>query len=171
MKTNSTTETSMANNALKSAKLIVENQKVTVLLNLQEMNMYGISASVERFAYKGVDGQYYDALITQTDEQKGYPTQFKFELPQNVEYTDVKFYYLGNSGSQARLYLNLSELIKVQKVDKTSLASIIKQAKQYSQDQYTLESYTNLQSAITRPMKFMIMKMQHKLKSTNKSIY
>ena len=79
--------------------------------------MYGMKATVDAISYQDLDGTWKDAKITLTENN--IPTQFSFVLPSNVNYTNVKFFYMGNSGSEARLYLNLDGLVttSVNKVD------------------------------------------------------
>lgn len=138
LKEGSTTETSMANLALNSASLKVENGKITVFLNMQEMEMYGMKATVDEISYQNIDGTWQKADITQSENN--IPTQFAFILPENKSYTDIQFFYLGHS-AKARLYLDLANIVEVITVDKTDLKTLIDQVKTYHQEDYTSTSF------------------------------
>lgn len=104
---------SMAAKAVESAQVTVKNNEVMVTLKLQEMSMYGMSASVDKLEYQLKDGSYQEATIIEKDEN-GHPTKVQFKLDENKELTNVKFYYGGSSrGATARLQLKLDALTKV----------------------------------------------------------
>lgn len=145
LKEGSTTETSMANLALNSASLKVENGKITVFLNMQEMEMYGMKATVDEISYQNIDGTWQKADITQSENN--IPTQFAFILPENKSYTDIQFFYLGHS-AKARLYLDLANIVEVITVDKTDLKTLIDQVKTYHQEDYTSTSFQALETAL-----------------------
>ncbi|MEJ8736994.1 NEAT domain-containing protein [Erysipelotrichaceae bacterium HCN-30851] len=147
LKKDSTTETSMANLALKGASLKVENGTITVFLNMQDMEMYGMKATVDAISYQDLDGTWKDAKITLTENN--IPTQFSFVLPSNVNYTNVKFFYMGNSGSEARLYLNLDGLVTTS-VNKVDLKAAIEKASAYNKEDYTSKSFTVLETALAK---------------------
>ena len=145
LKKDSTTETSMANLALTGASLKVEKGSITVYLNMQAMEMYGMKATVDAISYQDLDGTWKDAKITLTENN--IPTQFSFVLPSNVNYTNVKFFYMGNSGSEARLYLNLDGLVTTS-VNKVDLKAAIEKASAYNKEDYTNKSFAVLETAL-----------------------
>ena len=145
LKEGSTTETSMANLALNGASLKVENGKITVFLNMQEMEMYGMKATVDGISYQDVDGAWQEAAITQIENN--IPTQFSFVLPENKSYTAIKFFYLGHDAT-ARLYLDLANIVEVMTVDKTGLKTLIDQVSAYNQADYTSASFQVLEDAL-----------------------
>ena len=145
LKEGSTTETSMANLALNGASLKVENGKITVFLNMQEMEMYGMKATVDGISYQDVDGTWQESAITQIENN--IPTQFSFVLPENKSYTAIKFFYLGHDAT-ARLYLDLANIVEVMTVDKTGLKTLIDQVSAYNQADYTSASFQVLEGAL-----------------------
>lgn len=146
-KEGSVTETSMANNALESASIKVVNGKITAVLNVKPMTMMGITANIDKLEYQDTDGNWHEAAISQMDEANN-PTQFSFELPENVSYTAVRFYYMGSDRpAQVTLYLNLSDVVAV-KAEKYLLQTKLDEAKAIDSQLYTGATYEVLQNAI-----------------------
>lgn len=106
---------SMANQAVKGASLQVTNNRITVDLQLGAVNVYGQTAYIDQIEYENPTTNTWEKATVTTKDDAGNVTGVRFILPENVEKTNVKFYYGGSSrGAQAILYVGLQESQPVQ---------------------------------------------------------
>lgn len=105
---------SMAKNAIKTkAKIDVTNSVGTMYLYAQPTKIMGMSAHLYELRIKSSSGSFYNASITQRDSN-GDPYEFKFTLPHNSKFIDVKVNphvaMMGNKDISARIKVDYSSL-------------------------------------------------------------
>ncbi|MGX8850695.1 NEAT domain-containing protein [Amedibacillus sp. YH-ame10] len=109
---------SMAASAVKGASITVKNNEIVVDLELGAVSAYGQTAYIERLDVENTTSMsrsvstWETAEVTKNDAE-GHVRGVRFTLSENLENTNVKFYYGGSEiGSDAILYLGLNDAEK-----------------------------------------------------------
>ncbi|MFV0394128.1 MAG: NEAT domain-containing protein [Coprobacillaceae bacterium] len=144
-------QASMAKDVLvEEARLVVSNGVHTVYLSFQTATIYTMSADLDALSYYDDSGDLVSGIVESTrlvsDVEK--PEVISFTLPvAGTMYTNVRVFYMGNDGSDARIRIDYSTIAGI--VNKTELTSKVTNALAITADGYTAESFAALQTAIT----------------------